>query len=378
MWWESDSGSSYIWFDDGNSAQWVQTDGGGGGEIQTGVYLPLEGGVMTGPITLPGNPATALLAAPKQYVDAGDASTLVSAKAYTDAGDATLNTAIAGKVAKAGDVMTGALTLPSNPTANLHAATKQYVDTGDAARVNKGGDTMTGSLTAPSLIAMSNVGTAQVAIDNGGDAFYSILPFKRQGTTKFQWLVNANAAADLYLQANDDVPTARNALIISRSNGLVTLPQGQLSFPATGNPSTDANVLDDYEEGTWVPDVRFGGSSTGVVYSYRLGHYIKIGRTVHANCVVQLTSNGTGVGPVTIYGLPYYSLSTSIIQSLPMSYAVNLSGAAGSMYAQISGGQQNAGLNANSATGVTNVTDTVITDTAAFSFSGSYQASTSS
>lgn len=37
-------------------------------------------------------------------------------------------TDVAGKVAKAGDTMTGALTLPADPTAALQAATKQYVD----------------------------------------------------------------------------------------------------------------------------------------------------------------------------------------------------------------------------------------------------------
>jgi Major tropism determinant N-terminal domain len=37
---------------------------------------------------------------------------------------------IATKVSKAGDTMTGALTLPGDPTENLHAATKAYVDGG--------------------------------------------------------------------------------------------------------------------------------------------------------------------------------------------------------------------------------------------------------
>lgn len=50
-------------------------------------------------------------------------------------------------VLKAGDTMTGFLTLNANPTANLHAATKQYVDTQDATKVSKAGDTMTGFLT---------------------------------------------------------------------------------------------------------------------------------------------------------------------------------------------------------------------------------------
>lgn len=31
IWWESDSGSLFIWYDDGDSAQWVQVGGGGGG-----------------------------------------------------------------------------------------------------------------------------------------------------------------------------------------------------------------------------------------------------------------------------------------------------------------------------------------------------------
>ena len=40
----------------------------------------------------------------------------------------TVTNNIATKVSKAGDTMTGLLTLSGNPTANLHAATKQYVD----------------------------------------------------------------------------------------------------------------------------------------------------------------------------------------------------------------------------------------------------------
>jgi hypothetical protein len=53
------------------------------------------------------------------------------------------------KVAKAGDTMTGKLTLDGDPTANLHAATKQYVDGAvqNASFVEIAGDTMTGKLT---------------------------------------------------------------------------------------------------------------------------------------------------------------------------------------------------------------------------------------
>lgn len=54
------------------------------------------------------------------------------------------------KLALNGGTLTGALTLNANPTANLHAATKQYVDntlaSDGSGRVAKAGDTMTGPL----------------------------------------------------------------------------------------------------------------------------------------------------------------------------------------------------------------------------------------
>src|SRR4051812_4600395 len=49
--------------------------------VGAGSYLPTAGGVVTGPITLPGDPSAPLQAAPKQYVDAG-----ISGKANLMAG----------------------------------------------------------------------------------------------------------------------------------------------------------------------------------------------------------------------------------------------------------------------------------------------------
>jgi len=77
-------------------------------QTQLDSKLALAGGTMTGALTLASDPSTSLEAATKQYTDAGDAL----------------------KVAKSGDTMTGYLTLNAAPTSNLHAATKQYVDSG--------------------------------------------------------------------------------------------------------------------------------------------------------------------------------------------------------------------------------------------------------
>ena len=88
--------------------------------------LPLSGGTMTGSITLAGDPTAVLHAATKQYVDARVGGT--------------------GYLPTTGGTLTGALTLASNPTVALHAATKQYVDTRTTSYLPLVGGTLSGVL----------------------------------------------------------------------------------------------------------------------------------------------------------------------------------------------------------------------------------------
>jgi hypothetical protein len=74
-----------------------------------------------------------------------------------------------------------------------------------------------------------------------------------------------------------------------------------ITFPATQSASSDANTLDDYEEGTWTPDVRAGGSSTWTVKN---GYYRKVGSLVNAYFVCDSGNSGTS-GSLTLYGLPF-------------------------------------------------------------------------
>jgi hypothetical protein len=89
-----------------------------------------------------------------------------------------------------------------------------------------------------------------------------------------------------------------------------------ITFPATQSASTDANTLDDYEEGTWTPTV--GGNST---YSLQEGTYTKIGNLVNLYGRIIISSIGTG-STSRITGLPFnaaggdYSGSVSYRSSL--------------------------------------------------------------
>ena len=88
--------------------------------------------------------------------------------------------------------------------------------------------------------------------------------------------------------------------------GLVTTA-GQVAFPATANPSADANTLDDYEEGTFNFGVSFGGGTTGIAFSIQAGFYTKSGNMVHFNGYIVLTSKGSSTGAALITGLPFTS-----------------------------------------------------------------------
>lgn len=87
--------------------------------------------------------------------------------------------------------------------------------------------------------------------------------------------------------------------------GRVDLGYGQLNFPSTQNPSSDANTFDDYEEGTWTPTIGGSTSETGQSYTNREGRYIKKGSEVWAACWVRLSTKGTITGTLRLKGLPF-------------------------------------------------------------------------
>lgn len=78
---------------------------------------------------------------------------------------------------------------------------------------------------------------------------------------------------------------------------------GQIKFPATQNASANANTLDDYEEGTWTPQI--GGSAT---YSLQTATYTKIGELVRIRMDFQINSIGTG-STTTVTGIPFVAAS---------------------------------------------------------------------
>lgn len=88
---------------------------------------------------------------------------------------------------------------------------------------------------------------------------------------------------------------------------------GQIPFPATQNPSANANTLDDYEEGTWTPT--FVSSGATFSYSSQIGTYTKIGDRVLVDWRILLNGSGNTLSgnSLSVSGLPFaYGGSVSL------------------------------------------------------------------
>jgi hypothetical protein len=78
-----------------------------------------------------------------------------------------------------------------------------------------------------------------------------------------------------------------------------------------GTDTAAANTLDDYEEGTWTPNLEFNGLFSGIIYSLAAGYYTKVGNSVHCIGYIDLNSKGTSTGNATISGLPFTARSAA-------------------------------------------------------------------
>ncbi len=108
----------------------------------------------------------------------------------------------------------------------------------------------------------------------------------------------------------------------SAFNGDITASTGDIVFGAAGKgiclgvtSNTDANTLDDYEEGTWTPVYRGTSGSAGSAATVNhKSTYIKIGKQVIANMYAEFNNLGSWGGNMEIAGLPFTGETLSNLQ----------------------------------------------------------------
>ena len=121
----------------------------------------------------------------------------------------------------------------------------------------------------------------------------------------------------IVLDGTNGVTTNSGTLISASTIGVGgTTPSTSgagISFPAAQSASTDANTLDDYEEGTWTPTLN-SFSGTGLTAT---GQYTKIGRVVMLT--FQVSASGSNLAT---------TLGSSYVSNLPFTGAQSNAGGA--------------------------------------------------
>lgn len=149
-----------------------------------------------------------------------------------------------------------------------------------------------------------------------------------------------------------------------------------VTFPATQVPSADANTLDDFEEGTFTPTLTFQGNSVGMTYASggRQGSYVKVGQLVFFNIYIQLTAKGSSTGSVWITGMPFpYNGSVNNATYISPASLYNVSSGPIGLFGGVL--SSNCYIYYSGASGYSNLSDGVFTNTTQLQVTGCYQAS---
>jgi hypothetical protein len=193
----------------------------------------------------------------------------------------------------------------SSPGAKLSVrAANQIVDTSGIAYV--------GSSNAQAANLGGQLSLGGSALDAGtGDAPFAGIAGRKENST------SGNYAGYLQFSSMTSGGTLTERMRLNSSGALVlaggtTSADGiGITFPATQSASTNANTLDDYEEGTFTPALAFSNASAGMTYSRQLGTYTKIGRFVYFSVEIVLTSKGSSTGAASINNLPFSCIGTN-------------------------------------------------------------------
>ena len=137
----------------------------------------------------------------------------------------------------------------------------------------------TGAFTT--LSASNGAGSRAISVLGGSIASFYDSSASEQGRIQastsalFLSTVTTNP---ININVNSTTVGTFNAYGLGIGSGVPSSGMG-ITFPSTQSASTDANTLDDYEEGTWTPTVTAVTTTGSPAYS---GSYVKIGKQVTA------------------------------------------------------------------------------------------------
>ena len=137
--------------------------------------------------------------------------------------------------------------------------------------------------------------------------------------------IRTTGAEGITLATSAPTFTVTNSMTLT--DGDIAFASGHgLNFGSTSDASSmTSELLDDYEEGDWVPSVIGDGGNSGQGYASQQGTYTRIGRQVNCRFYLNFSNEGSFSGSyLRLSGFPY-TISTAV-QTVHLNdmYFVNL------------------------------------------------------
>jgi len=146
-------------------------------------------------------------------------------------------------------------------------------------------------------VKLDVVGTLRSTISGGTPALYL-----NNGTTQNS-ITNTSGSFSFSTGAVERLRIDTSNVTVSTGNLVIGTSGKGIDFSATSGTGT-SELFDDYEEGTWTPEITGTSTAGTIAYNAQHGYYTKIGRMVQVEFYVQWNS-GTGTGNLQITGLPF-------------------------------------------------------------------------
>jgi hypothetical protein len=206
------------------------------------------------------------------------------------------------------------------------------VDGSAATPAIRGTDANTGIFfPSADVIAFSEGGVEAMRMDANGDllagttdtSFFSgsNRGVGLYGSNGFIAASRSNAISGLFNRFGSDgevIQLRRNGTSVGTlgvsATGVTMTGTNGITFTGTQTASADANTLDDYEEGTWTPNVFNNGSSS--TWTVKFGRYTKVGNLVTCWFNCDGGNSGTAGGALILSGLPFADIGIGNWQAL--------------------------------------------------------------
>tara|TARA_R110000764_G_scaffold240061_1_gene341964 strand:- start:1535 stop:2338 length:804 start_codon:yes stop_codon:yes gene_type:complete len=160
-------------------------------------------------------------------------------------------------------------------------------------------------------VKVTTAGNGEIDVARTGGALINLQAQSATG------IIGTNSNHTLQLKTNGGarlkITTAGNVEVMSGNLVIGTSGKG-IDFSATAGTGT-SELLDDYEEGVWTPNLLNG---TSITYTTTpTGNYTKIGNMVHITASIDVSNSDTAdASALTIGGLPFNAINDTMTFTL--------------------------------------------------------------